>query len=125
MSFADFRASLARNASGPFRNPTKGFGEVVEYFPAAGGPSRSIRVHATREKTDAAETEVATIENDRLWVKADRDPTNGIAEPRLGDAIRRADDQPDHRWGYAGQVKHETASTWYLLFTRERPTRYR
>lgn len=137
MTFKAARRAIAANPAGPFLRVDH-FGELITYFPAGGGPPRTVRAHATRFDPENDQETVAEIDREEIWFKVSRDRTaeqaNGydaIDAPVEGDTILRENDPPDAPWSFQGLATrrkdggNKTPHCWYLQFARHRPTTYR
>jgi hypothetical protein len=102
---------------------TNDFAEVVTYSPNE-GESRSVTV-VIEGQDEFAETDHSTEKIEIVRVFCDRAAT-GIPTPAFGDAIKRAADaDPGQRvYAFTGDVEMVEASTWWLLFRRNRQNQY-
>lgn len=104
-------------------------GDTVYYRAAGSGEWLQLTAICEHSEEEPAEDErhYAETERELLWITCYRDPTRsqgGIAAPRQGDSLRRAEDREDEPWAFQSKVNQSDAETWRLLFARNRPTRY-
>ena len=121
MSFA---SAKAENFASVFLN-TDHDAEVITFFPAAGGPSRTIMARVRYVKRET-EHEELRYEDERIVVTLGRDPEHekgGVATPTMGDALVRGGDDNPRRFAFTGEIKASTPSSWTLEFSRPKPDR--
>jgi len=93
------------------------FEELVTFYPAGGGAARQFRVmiepSSRREVQDAAEF---VLEEIVVHVSTDR--WLGIAEPRIGDRLKRADDEALYAWN--GETRTADVAMRELIYERRK-----
>ena len=123
MTFKEARAGISQTVFGK----TGHFAGQYRYRPGGGGPARTVKGTAVREKWADELTGGGEEERDRIWFQCAKDPSGdrgGIDRPELGDSLLGPDDSADNPWTFQGEIRNEADSWWELLFARNRPRRY-
>jgi len=112
-----FESLFAAAALGPLVGV---HGQSLIYLPQ-GAPPRAITAPATEESRVGDGGRGGLITIDTLDVFVTRDSASGIADPQLGDGLRRAGDPEDRVFAFHGEKLHVLENSWTLRFVRERP----
>lgn len=108
-------------------DPARGAEEVL--YLAAGDKPRTITVRVLPIANNLREDQAEVRTIDEIDVRVAKDPAatdrgraiGGIAEPTMGDALRRPMDQPGQEYSFAYKDgSKETDDSWCLRFQRQR-----
>lgn len=116
----NFREAIAEDLGGVFLDPTH-FAEYVRFYPADGGPSRTLL--ALVEASSSPKWEDTQHElTEEVLVTVGNDPYHatkgGIREPRMGDALQRTGETERYAW--TGETRAAEGGSWTLVYQRPR-----
>lgn len=101
------------------------FAETCTFHPADGGPPRTVVMKINHERQSRSSPHVEG-EEERLKVAVGRDEAHlkgGVARPVIGDALVREGETELVRYGWTGEIEHQTSYSWTLIYTRPRGRR--
>lgn len=101
---------------------TDEFAESVTYIPDSGAESTiTVIIEETDEFLDI---EGRSVFDEVILVFTSRD-SSGIADPVLGDGLKRsaAEDPSQRTYGYMGQKESPERDSWWLMFKRRKTQR--